>query len=176
MAEETRAARPSEQRQARFCLAGGILAGLLAGLLMAAVAMARAAASGRGPWSPAREIAAVFLGHQALVGGAEALVIGSGVHLAVAMFLGAVFSLFLRTKTSLLRAAGAGITYAGVVWLVMTHLILPVVDPIMLHHATEQPWWWFGYHLVFGATLLITPALSRLLVRALSGAQPRVGW
>jgi hypothetical protein len=96
-------------------------------------------------------VAAAWLGVGALIGGPGTLVLGAVTHLLVAAVWGAVFGMLGGARLAGGANPAAGIAYGTVVWVLMSQLVLPVVDPVMEQRvAIFAPWWWFGLHLVFG--------------------------
>lgn len=141
----------------------GALAGLFAGVVMALAGMGVVSASGGGFWTPMKEIAATWMGVDALVGGGGTVVAGVVTHLVCAAFWGALFSSLIRRRESAAGAFWEGIVYGVGVWLVMSYIGLPIFDRTMIPRVALRPDWWFYQHLIFGACLCVTPALRRRL-------------
>lgn len=160
------------------CMEAGLLAGLIAGIVMALVAMGRSASAGMSFWLPMQLIAGWFYGVDALIGGGWVVLVGIVIHLAVSAGYGLVFGLIAAR----IPAAGsfwAGIAYSVTIWVLMTYLVVPGLDPTMAQRVALVPaGWWFGYHLFYGATLtLASPFAQRFAQRAkthvpTAGAQP----
>jgi hypothetical protein len=144
----------------------GAEAGLISGLVMILSMMVYTAAIGEGFLFPAKEIAATFMGVEAIIGGVGTVLLGLAIHLAVSAAWGAAFSLMLAPNSSTGSAIGWGIAYAVGIWLVMTYVALPFFDPVMSDRVALYSGWWFALHLVYGAVLGITPELAeRMAVR-----------
>lgn len=140
---------------------GGAVAGMIAAVVMALVAMIRAAAGGLGFWLPMKNIAALFYGVDALIGGAGAAVVGIIIHLIVGAVAGLVLGLLAGNRLNVLTALIAGLVWGVVIWAVNTWIILPLVNQVMLDRVMTAPVWWLVYHLVFGGLLLLIPPLVR---------------
>jgi hypothetical protein len=134
----------------------GMVAGVIAGLVMALVAMLYSASNGAGFFLPVKNIAAMWWGVEALLGGVGAVVVGVITHVVIAAILGGIFGLF-ASRTGPLTALLIGLAYGIGVWLVMTYIALPLVNEVMLERVLVQPAVWFIYHLIFGSVLFITP-------------------
>ena len=148
-------------RRSREIVAGGALSGIVAGLAMAAAAMAYAVTLGLEPFFPAKQIAAALFGVSALIGGAPVVLAGLLVRAAYSAALGILFALAISGRTHGATAFAAGVAYGVALWAVMTLVVLPAVNPVMLGQIELIPVAWFVYHLIFGAVLAITPALER---------------
>lgn len=144
----------------------GAEAGLISGLVMMLALMVYTAALGEGFFFPLQQVAATFLGVEALIGGVGTILLGAAIHFAVAAAWGIGFGLMVPPVTSSSSAAGWGAIYAVGVWLVMTFVALPVFDPVMSDRVALYSGWWFASHLLYGAVLGLTPELTQqMLVR-----------
>ncbi len=148
----------------------GIVAGLVAGVVMALVAMIRAGTLGLGFWLPMKLVAALFWGVEALIGGGGVVVVGILIHLTVAGVAGLLFGLVLGNRLNAGGALVMGAIYGVAIWALTTWGVLPVLNPVMLDRQMVAPGWWFGYHLIFGATLFLMPLLTQAFGR--SGSWP----
>ncbi len=117
----------------------GALAGLAGGLAMALVAALVSVTQRQDIWHEAKAIAIVVLGAQAAAqAGFAALpvLIGTLIHLIIAMLLGAIFGIVTRRWLQLPSDFGipvvAGLAYGLLVWLVAYFVVLPVADPWLL--------------------------------------------
>ncbi len=140
---------------------GGLTAGIIAGLVMAAVYMIRDWAQGMGFWLPVKNIAATYYGVEALVGGGWTIFLGLVTHVVVSAFWGLVFAWVGGARISTGAAFFAGLLYGIAIWALMSFAVLPAINTTMLDRVSMQPGWWFGYHLIFGGMLLVTPPLAR---------------
>lgn len=148
---------------------GGTAAGLVAGLAMLLAAAIGSAAEGLGVGLPARLVAATWYGVPALVGGPLVIAVGIATHLAGAALLGIAFAGLGRGRRAR-TAAGYGLVFGVAVWAVMTHVVLPLVNPVMRDRVVGlTPGWWLVQHLVFGGALFLTPLLRRALGRRAAG-------
>lgn len=143
-------------------IGAGAVAGLIAGALWAALLMIHDSVTGLGGWLPVRNIAAVWYGVGAFVGGAAVLVAGLITHSVVSLAWGAVLGLFVGRQRTLGAAAGIGLFYGALVWAIMTFLVLTWSNPDMYARVMVTPWWWLGAHLLYGLVLgLLIPPLAR---------------
>jgi hypothetical protein len=149
--------------------AGGALAGIVAGLVMAVVMMIYFSVMGAGFWYPVENIAAVFFGIDALLGGAGVVIVGLLTHLLVSALLGMLFASLLQPRTSTGAAFFGGLAYGIGVWVVMTYIILPIFNPTMSARMAVTAGFWFFSHLIYGGFLAFTPGLVREF--ALRGTQ-----
>jgi hypothetical protein len=141
-------------------ISAGAGAGLIGGVILAMMAMAHGAAVGLGILAPMKAAAGVALGEGAMDRGISAMIVGIGVYLAVPLLLGAVFGLFVGRRFSMGLAFLYGLAWGLVVWAAMTWIILPRADPLLADIAERYPGWWFFEHLVFGASLMLTPPMA----------------
>ncbi len=144
------------------------VAGLIAGVVMAAASMLYSSVTGMGMWLPVRTISAVWYGVGALVGGVGVLAAGLITHMVVSAAWGAIFGLFVGRKRTTGAAAGIGLLYGAAIWAIMTFLVLTWLNRDMYERVMLHPWWWFGYHLLYG---LVLGALTPGLARAFSGVE-----
>ncbi|MGZ3693572.1 MAG: hypothetical protein ACXWQO_05235 [Bdellovibrionota bacterium] len=142
----------------------GAEAGLVSGLVMLFAMMIYTASRGEGFLFPLREIAATFVGVEALIGGAGTLLLGTVIHFAVAAAWGAGFGLVLPPNGTALSAAGWGVVYSLGVWLVMSFIALPIFDPVMSDRVALYSGTWFTFHLLYGAALGVTPRIADQMV------------
>lgn len=144
----------------------GAEAGVLSGVVMLLAMMVYTAAIGEGFLFPTQQIAATFLGVEALIGGVGTAVLGVITHLVVAAVWGGAFGLLLSPLASTSAATGWGLAFGVGVWLTMTFIGLPIFDPVMSDRVSLYTGWWFAFHLLFGGVLGTTPEIARqMLVR-----------
>jgi hypothetical protein len=153
----------------RRTIAGGVLSGLLAGALMILMILFVSDAHGQGFYSPLDQLAGLFWGVNALVGGAGVAIAGLAVHLAFSAFLGAIFAILTEGQNNPGPAFIGGIAYGITVWAVMTFLVQPWANPTMSDRTALFQGWWFIEHLVFGGMLFTTPLFARALERRTEG-------
>lgn len=139
----------------------GAVAGLISGVAMILVAMIYSAAIGEGFSFPLKEIAATFVGVEAIIGGAGTILIGAVTHLIVAAAWGAIFGLALPADSTPTAAYGWGLAFGVGVWLVMSFVALPIFNSVMADRVALYSGMWFAYHLVFGVVLGTTPDIAR---------------
>lgn len=142
-------------------LTGGILAGLVAGIVMALVAMVASSVAGGSFWLPMLAISATYYGADALAGGAGTIALGVLTHLVVSAFWGLLFAWVGGARISAGSAFFAGLLYGIAIWALMSFAVLPAINEVLLDRAAIEPGWWFGYHLIFGGMLLLTPPLAQ---------------
>jgi hypothetical protein len=141
---------------------GGLVAGVIAGAVMALVWMIKAGIEGAGFFLPARAIAGTYYGAEALAaGGGWAITLGVLTHVVVSAFWGLLFAWVGGARMSTGAACFAGLLYGIAIWALMSYAVLPAINPAMLGRVSDEPGWWFGYHLIFGGMLLLTPGLAR---------------
>ena len=133
---------------------GGALAGLAGGLAMALVAALISMVQRQDIWHEAKAIASVVLGAQAAaLPGFAALpvLLGTLIHLIVAMLLGAIFGIVTRRWLQLPSDFGipvvSGLAYGLLVWLVAYFVVLPLVDPWLLDSYAPA---FIVQHIVYG--------------------------
>src|ERR1041385_7034279 len=107
----------------------------------------------------------MFYGVAALQGDTKALVAGMIPHLGASVFYGILFSFCVSRPTPLGIALLYAMIYSVLIWIGMTYLVLPLVNPLMQEREALQPGWWFGSHLVFGVLLFLTPILKSVLAK-----------
>jgi hypothetical protein len=134
-------------------IASSAVAGFVAGLVMAAAAMIRSGILGLGFWLPVQNIAAAFLGVDALIGGAGSVVLGLIAHVVMSLLLGGLFGAAISSNASRGVIVGLGFGYGILVWAAMTFLFLPIVDVVMLERVMMGPVWWLLLHLIYGLVL-----------------------
>lgn len=146
-------------------VACGSAMGLLAGTVMGLAAMIHAGTVGLDPFGPVRQVAAVWYGIDALIGGEGIVGMGVITHLVVSMVLGVVFAAYGPRRGGAAVTVVGGLAYGTLVWAVFSWVLLPLVDPIMHERVRLFPSAWYVLHLVFGALLSPTPYLVRLMAR-----------
>jgi hypothetical protein len=134
---------------------GGALAGLAGGLAMALVAALISLVQRQDIWHEAKAIAIVVLGPQAAAqAGFVALpvLIGTLIHLIMAMLLGALFGIVTRRWLHLPSDFGiplvAGLAYGLLIWLIAYFVVLPLVDPWLLESYAPA---FVVQHIVYGS-------------------------
>lgn len=95
---------------------------------------------------------------------------GIVIHMMMSAAAGMVFGLFAHCMSAVI-ALVVGLIYGVLIWAVMTWLVLPIVNQVMLDRVMIAPSWWFAFHLIFGAMLLLTPALVSAFGRDRSSAR-----
>lgn len=141
----------------RSAVAGGF-AGVIAGCaVLAAAVLYSWLATPEEAWLPMKNVAATWLGVDALIGGAWTVVIVVATHFGNSIAWGIVFGL-LMSRPSRRPNVGvtvvAGFIWGMVVWVVMTWLTLPGIDPTMAARVAVQPvWWWWVLHAIYGVVL-----------------------
>ncbi|MGH9704980.1 MAG: hypothetical protein ACRD4K_16515, partial [Candidatus Acidiferrales bacterium] len=135
-------------------------------------AMIYSGATGAGFWLPMKNIAALWLGVYALVGGTGVVCLGILTHLVIAGGLGILFAMTTprRAKSAAAGLIG-GLLFGGATWLVMTFVLMPMLDPTMRARIAFTPGWWFVLHMIFGASLILIP-LIRLGFSRVPAGQP----
>ena len=133
---------------------GGALAGLIGGLAMALVAALISFVQHQDIWRSAKAIASVVLGAQAAAQpgfAAVPVLIGTLIHLIIAMLLSALFGIVTRRWLQLPSDFGiplvAGLAYGLLVWLVAYFVVLPAVDPWLLDSYAPA---FIVQHIVYG--------------------------
>jgi hypothetical protein len=134
----------------------GLWTGALAGLVMGLFTMAVAAPVLQLPWySPPRVLATMAMGREAVDNILEfrlaPFVVGVVLLLILAVLLGALFTLILRT-TSRLRIVAAGALYGLFVWALLQYFLLPLVFPLVTEKGFPPEWYAASFGL-FGLTL-----------------------
>ncbi len=144
----------------------GLVGGFAGGALMMGAALVRSAVTGQGRWLPARLVAGVFFGVDALIGGAKVILFGVATHFIVAVALGVLFSLLAWRVRSPLAGLALGLAFGVVVWGFMSWLVLPWANPDMLVRVAADGPWWFALHLLFGIGVGLAPVFRRQPRRA----------
>lgn len=142
-------------------LIGGALSGIFAGFVMMVAALIHAGAAGAGLWLPLRLVATPWYGLEALVGDAAVVGVGLLTHLGVSAVFGVLFAAITSRRSTVGASLLSGAAFGAVLWLLMTWVVLPLVAPPLYEWTRLAPLWWFTLHLIFGASLLLTPALER---------------
>lgn len=140
---------------------GGVVAGVIGGMAMAMVAMIRAKTLGMSMTEPMQQIAGLVFGVDAELDGAKVLMAGMIIHMATSMMVGGLFGLVFASIRSVGVALILGMIYGVVIWAIMTHFMLPMLNPTMSPRVALIAPWWFLYHLIVGGMLLFTPILAR---------------
>lgn len=146
-------------------LACGSATGLVAGTLMGVAAMIHAGSVGLDPFGPVRQVAAVWYGIDALIGGEGIIGVGVLTHLAVSMVLGVLFAALGPRRGGPAVALVSALAFGTLVWAVFSWVLLPLADPIMHERVRLFPSAWYLMHLMFGALLTPAPHLVQLLAR-----------
>jgi hypothetical protein len=146
----------------------GLIVGLIAGVMMAMYAMlASATFLGQGFFTPLYGIASPLVGQQAMMASMKAglyftvgpALLGLMIHMLWSAFYGVIFGLLARAAhlTGVLGLL-AGIIYGGVVMVVMSFVVLPVVGVGSMPHLIGWPSFTIE-HLLFGMVLGLWPLL-----------------
>lgn len=144
----------------------GAIAGIVGGLLMAAFAMMYTAVQGIGFWAPTTLIAATLVGVDALIGGPGIVLLGLIIHMAASIAWGVLFAWLFPRRAWTGVALVLGLLYAMGVLLVMTFLVMPVVNRVMLDRVVMMFGAFMIEHLLSGAGLTLVPWLERRGPRA----------
>lgn len=137
----------------------GAVCGIVAAVVMIMIATIIAAVQGADPFAPVILIGATFVGEDALTQPMMSSLVGVVTHVAMGAALGYLFGALTRRIASTGLLVATGLAYATVVFLVMTYLVLPFLNPLMA--AQIQPGWFFVYHLAFGLVLPASLAVAR---------------
>lgn len=137
-----------------------IMAGLIAGIA-GAVAVALSSmiyatvATPEEGWLPMKMVAATWLGVGALIGGNATVALGLATHFGTSMGWAIVLALLLGRRRNPVLTLIAGFLWgAVVVYLLMTWVVLPFLDPVMSVRVAVQPaWWWWVIHVIYGVTV-----------------------
>src|SRR5579883_1541316 len=162
MAENRPDAPIAEKTASGEVIGAGIIAGLIAGIILGGFAMAYASIVGAGVWTPMQEIAATFYGPIALLKTSAAFW-GVIIHLVVSALWGILFATIIPRRISPWEAYLGGLLFGIGVWIAMTFLVLPTVDPTMRARVALMPGTWFLLHLAFGAFVSVAALLRRAL-------------
>lgn len=161
--------KPSSRLIEREFVMGGIAAGLIGGLLMAILEMGISYSKGHGYLAPLRLIDDALRGPSPIGPNTEAFV-GFLIHMAISACLGGVFAIgfrLFRKLTGMIDAFWAGLVFAVIVWGGMRNgLLLLYSNTDVSSLLDSSPEHWFLAHLVFGATLGLTPILARAFRRS----------
>ncbi len=114
--------------------------------------------TGLGGLTPLRLIGGTLYRHSALAPGPWPAFWGFVLHLTIASAFGVLYAAITGTtrQDPLVVVAGA-IVYGLLVWLVMTFLVMPVIDPFMRVRVSDLSMAWFSAHVVYGALLGVIP-------------------
>lgn len=134
---------------------GGSISGAIAGLgsLIAAMIHTRALSGDH------------FLFPKLVSGGS--VITGILLHFLVAVSFGIIFAAIhpwqglRKTQPIGDRAVAAGVLFSTLLWAVMTFGVLPWANPSLRAYVQENPYSWYGYHLIYGTLLLASPILRR---------------
>lgn len=134
----------------------GLWTGAIAGLMMGLFTMAVAAPILKLPWySPPRVLATMAMGRNAVANILEfrlaPFVVGVVLLLALAVILGALFTLVLRT-TNPARIVAAGVLFGLFVWALLQYFLLPLVFPLVTEKGFPPRWYAASFG-VYGLTL-----------------------
>ena len=143
---------------ARGVWLGGICSGVLAGIAMAVFLIVVAAFAGGSFANPMQLIAGIFYGNAAASAGASSALSGLAFHLLISAVIGLIFASFIRYSTKTM-AFFLGISMSILIWAVATFAVVPLLDPPLWRAVSSAMVSWFVAHLVFGGTLMITPAM-----------------
>ena len=140
--------------------AAGVVAG--AAMFLAAV-LYTTFATPLEPLLPAKNVAATWMGVDALIGDSTAIAVGILTHIVASACWGLVFGLVGGGRTRLGPSLALGLAVGIVAWAVMTWVALPAVNSVMAERVDVLPaWWWFTLHLLFGLGLgLFAPLFAR---------------
>lgn len=141
----------------RPTLPDGLWAGLIAGALMALAWIGDAVARELSWQDPFALVVKGSLGGD--FDPFAAAWLGLVVHCVFSAFFGAVFFRLIRTEANADRILLAGILYGAAIWVLMTYFVLPIANPAFRAYALEHPAWWCMNHLLYGASLFITPSI-----------------
>lgn len=146
----------------------GTLGGLCAGACMIAFAMVDRVPSGSGsPWMLSKLFAASFMGVDALVGGAEAVLVGLAIHAVVSAAWGIFFAFCVSRDVSTLYGLALAVAHGFLVWSTMTWTVLPWADPTLYSRYPLMGVPWLVYHLVYGgASVVIIHVLKLFPLKA----------
>jgi hypothetical protein len=136
---------------------GGTSAGIIGGVLMLLFLMVANVFLQGDFFLPVRMIAASLMGVEAQTGGAAPILLGLVLHLVVSSLLGIFFAFVATPVKSLANYLGFGILYGFALWVVMTYMGLPILNPILGESIQYMTYQWFFAHLIFGASLGLIP-------------------
>jgi hypothetical protein len=158
----TRVARRAGDTIAEAATAGAV-AGIVGGVLMITWLMSHSGAVGAGFWLPLRLVGATAFGIDALLGGVLVLAVGLFLHMVVSAAWGALFGLVEPRQVTLGTGIALGMLWGMAVLIVMTYLVLPFVNPIMVERVALMVGGWIAGHLIYGACLGLTAVFRREL-------------
>jgi uncharacterized membrane protein YagU involved in acid resistance len=158
---ETAQRQKFDTRQVELRARAGVLAGLVAAIGMGILAMVISYSLGEGAWFPFDLITGVFFGVSAVLGGPELAALGVFMHLFTGAVLGMIFAVLVSPLETARQAFWEGVIFGVLVWLVMSYLILPLLNPTMAERVAVVSGWWFLCHVAYGTLLYITPEIHR---------------
>lgn len=153
----------------------GIVGGIVAAMVMLIFWTVVSATTGASGLEPLHLIGATFFGEEALARPLASSAIGLLTHIVVGAGFGWLFGVASRRIQSTPLLLAAGLAYAAAIFLVMTFLVLPWVNPLMASRVDAG--WFFVYHLAFGLLLPLTMVVARRHpTRAWFGEGERSSW
>jgi hypothetical protein len=161
--------KPKNRLIEREYLLGGICAGLVGGLLMAVVEMLISRSHGHGAYAPFRLIDFVMRGAPAGTAPTTGAFAGFLLHMAISGILGGVFSIplrLLRRLSGMIDALWFGLMFSVIVWSAATELMVlfdRIPDFGVVLSITPEKW--LLAHIVFGASLGLTPIFAKFFYR-----------
>lgn len=162
--------KPGNRLVEREFVLGGISAGLLGGGLMAALEVGISYSMGHGLFAPLILIDEV-VGGSSYTGGNTALkvALGFAILLGISACLGGIFAIclrLLRRLSGMIDAAWFGLAFGTIVWGATRNvMLLPNTDGDLGAALAISPEKWFLAHVVFGATLGLTPVVAQWFYR-----------
>jgi hypothetical protein len=141
-------------------IGAGAGAGLIGGVIVAMMEIAHGAAVGIGMLVPLKAASGLVYGAGATDRGISAMIVGVLVYLLVPLGLGAVFGVFVGRRFSVTTALAYGLVWGILIWAAVTWVALPRLNPPLAALAARYPAWWLLEHLVFGASLMLTPPIA----------------
>jgi hypothetical protein len=144
----------------------GVISGLIGGVLMAVWAMISTTAQGLGAFAVLELIGAAFRGPEALIKGPFTLVFGIVLHLVVASAFGVLFATLVRRDTPATIATIAGFAYGLGLFVLMSFVVVPVVDPVMSNRVSMMIGTVLTMHVLYGFGVGLAPRLRREFARA----------
>lgn len=153
----------------------GVWTGLVAGLGMGLFTMAIASPVLKLPWyAPPRVLATMVMGRRAVADILRfdllSFVVGVAVLLVLAVLLGLLFTVLVRTPNPV-RIVGCGILFGLAVWALLQYFLLPVLFPLVTEKGFPPEW----YAASFGVFGLILGALVALSGRTRPKGSPGRG-
>ena len=139
----------------------GIVTGVTAGCAMAAWLTVYAGFTGLGAFTPVKLIAGTFYGAAALEAGWGPVFWGFTIHMAISVAFAILYGAIVHRDTEPFKAVTGGILFGFAMWVVLTFLVMPVVDPLMRARVPSMSMGWFGAHLPYGAVLGALPQVRR---------------